>query len=529
MASIPKERENLDEQEKPILTAESPAPEKPKRQPLVVILPVALLALGLFYGIKYFVWAKNHVSTDDATIASDVISVAPQVSGTVLKVDVKENELVKKGQILVELDDATFKTAVAQAQANYDLAVAQSKGAVAQTGLTGRIGDAQIVQAQGQVEQSESAAVGSTADVQRSRSAVAVARAQASSATAGTRGAEAALKAAISNHQKALDSVKGAQSVVASSESAVKTAQANAAAAHASLDRARSDSQRAQTLLAQGAISAQEAEQLASQSRVAQAQADAADQQVTSAQSAVEQHRSEVATAQSQVAASEAAITQARAQIQASKDQETAARELISQAESQTKIAQSNVLQNQAKIRQMRGTLLQANTAPVQVEITRSGQSQAEAKVEQAAAALKEAEIQLSRTKIYAPSDGRVSKKTVEVGALVTTGTPLMAILPTELVWITANFKETQLAKMKAGDKVEIVVDGLPGREFVGKVNSMSGGTGATFALLPADNATGNFTKVVQRVPVKIDLDPGQPDMDRLRTGMSVDATVTTD
>src|SRR5205823_5607051 len=102
---------------------------------------------------------------------SDVIAISPQVSGTVMRVYAKDNEVVKKGQLLAELDDSSFKTAVAQAQANYDLAVAQSKGATAQVGLTGDIGSAQILQAQGQVDQNEQATLGSLADVQRSRSA----------------------------------------------------------------------------------------------------------------------------------------------------------------------------------------------------------------------------------------------------------------------------------------------------------------------------------------------------------------------
>lgn len=170
----------------------------------------------------------------------------------------------------------------------------------------------------------------------------------------------------------------------------------------------------------------------------------------------------------------------------------------------------------------------QAETAPSQIAVSQSAQSQAEARVELAKAALRDAEINLERTKIYAPCDGRVSHNNVEVGNLVQPGSALVSIVPDEDVWVTANYKETQLADVKPNQEVEIEVDGLPGRTFKGHVDSLSAGTGASFALLPPDNATGNFTKVVQRVPVKIVLEHGQPDMDRLRTGMSVVATITT-
>ena len=103
-----------------------------------------------------------------------------------------------------------------------------------------------------------------------------------------------------------------------------------------------------------------------------------------------------------------------------------------------------------------------------------------------------------------------------------------MAVVPDENVWVTANYKETQLGDVKPGQPVEVEVDAFPGKSFKGHVGSISAGTGSTFALLPPDNATGNFTKVVQRVPVKILLEPGQVNMDRLRTGMSVTATIET-
>ncbi len=130
-----------------------------------------------------------------------------------------------------------------------------------------------------------------------------------------------------------------------------------------------------------------------------------------------------------------------------------------------------------------------------------------EAPVKQAQAALREAELALGYTAIAAPITGRIGKKSVEVGATVQPGQPLLTIVATHDNWVVANFKETQIGAMKPGDPVEITVDAYPGREWRGHIESISPATGAKYALLPPDNATGNFTKVVQRVPVKIALD----------------------
>jgi membrane fusion protein (multidrug efflux system) len=171
--------------------------------------------------------------------------------------------------------------------------------------------------------------------------------------------------------------------------------------------------------------------------------------------------------------------------------------------------------------------LSQAKTAPTQVAVSQSARVQAEAKVEQARASLKDAQLKLSYCRIYAPIDGRVSKKSVEVGELVQPGTPLMAIVENEGLWVIGNYKETQLSKVVPGQKAVIEVDALRGQRFTGRVDSIAAATGSTFALLPPENASGNFTKVVQRVPVKIVLDSGQPGLERLRGGMSVKTVIT--
>ena len=129
---------------------------------------------------------------------------------------------------------------------------------------------------------------------------------------------------------------------------------------------------------------------------------------------------------------------------------------------------------------------------------------------------------------VKAATKGVVSKRSVEPGQIVQPGQPLMALIPLERVWITANFKETQLEHMRAGQRVTIEVDAYGGREFTGRVESVAPATGSRFSLLPPDNATGNYVKVVQRVPVRIALDEGQDPEHLLRPGMSVVPTVHT-
>ena len=139
---------------------------------------------------------------------------------------------------------------------------------------------------------------------------------------------------------------------------------------------------------------------------------------------------------------------------------------------------------------------------------------------------LKAEELNLSYTKISAPADGRVTKKSVEIGNQVQAGQPLMAVVPLDDVYVVANYKETQLEKIKPGQKVEIKVDSYPSKTFYGKVDSIMAGTGAVFSLFPPENATGNYVKVVQRIPVKILLDKDTDRQHILRIGMSVEPTV---
>jgi len=189
-------------------------------------------------------------------------------------------------------------------------------------------------------------------------------------------------------------------------------------------------------------------------------------------------------------------------------------------------VAEARRVQAEGVLAQSRSQAKAAATAPQQIAMTEARASQAEAQVQLATAALNQARLNLERTTVKAPADGLVSRRSVEVGQVVQPGQAMMAIASLHDVWVTANFKETQLKKMVAGQRAEVEVDAYGGRTYKGHVESIAGATGATFSLLPADNATGNFVKVVQRVPVKIVLDTSADPAAVLRPGMSVTATV---
>jgi len=207
---------------------------------------------------------------------------------------------------------------------------------------------------------------------------------------------------------------------------------------------------------------------------------------------------------------------------------ESAAAQVV-EAELEVRVAQSRFAQAQAKGHQASAELSEAQTGPEQVKVTQARAAAADAKVMQARAVVRQAEMNLEYTTVKAPVKGTVSKKSVEVGQLIQPGQALMAVIPLDRVWITANFKETQVEHIRPGQRVTIRADAYGGRTFAGKVESLAAATGARFSLLPPDNSTGNYVKVVQRIPIRISLDAGQDPDHLLRPGMSVVPTVHTD
>ena len=205
----------------------------------------------------------------------------------------------------------------------------------------------------------------------------------------------------------------------------------------------------------------------------------------------------------------------------------TVAEREIQQAEAELAGRVLAVAQARQRVVEAQATLARVESQRHQVTLKESEVGRAEARLTETRADLAYAELQLQYTEVRAPIDGTISKKGVDLGQMVQVGQPLLALVPLHDVWVLANFKETQLGRVKPGMPVLVQIDTFPGKTFQGVVDSISAGTGARFSLLPPENATGNWVKVVQRVPVKIRLDPkefGNPHT--LRTGMSATVTV---
>jgi membrane fusion protein (multidrug efflux system) len=395
----------------PTAAAAATAPRS-KSRPYVILGVVVALGLGVVALMSWL--SRGRESTDDAQVDGDIVVVSTRVGGAVLKVHVTDNQQVKKGDLLVEIDPADLAARFKQAEAE-----------------------------------------------------LAAAKAQADAADAEVRIVSATSKGGLS----------AAQAQLSGTTNSVASAAAQIEAARAALARSQAEAARADTDLAR-------AQSLRKDEAVPQAQVD---------------------TAQSNALAAHAAVAQAQAQLAASEDMKRTAQTQI--AEAQGRVEQS---------------------APVDAKLAQaSAQADlAHARADAAAAALVLAKLQLSYTRIEAPVDGELSRLGVHDGQLAQAGQQIVTIVPVT-TYVVANYKETQVGAMRAGQKVEITIDAYPGRTLEGRIESTSPGTGARFSLLPADNASGNFVKVVQRVPVKIAWVNVPPDV-KLAAGLSADVTVDT-
>jgi len=422
------------------------------KRPALLIGAALVLLVVVFLGLRYWLYARSHESTDDAFIDGHIVQVSPKASGYVTKIYVVDNQNVNAGDLIAELDPRDYETKLDQAKAALNAGLAQQKQALTQVTLT-------RVKTRADVQQA-------TAGVQQARSGVAGARAGALSERRRTTQAAAGISAASAN---------------------VQQARAQLSAAQAEATRANADVERYQTLYDKDEISKQRLDEAIAAARTANAQVDAANQKV---------------------AAAEAQVNEASAA--------TSAQTAVAER------AQTQINGAEAQVNEARGRLAQARTAPQQVAVTEAQAASVGANLQKLQAAVDEAELQLSYTKIYAPETGRIARKAVEVGGLVQVGQPLMAVVPGD-VWVTANFKESQIGNIRPGESVEITVDAYPDKVFKGHVDSIQAGTGARFSLIPAENATGSYVKVVQRVPVKIVFESNQIDPQHtMAPGMSV-------
>jgi membrane fusion protein (multidrug efflux system) len=291
--------------------------------------------------------------------------------------------------------------------------------------------------------------------------------------------ASAGLKAAQAQVDVLRASVQQAEAAMGAAEAGLQQAEARRTAAEAEAQRAAADAERYRALYKKDEISKQLLDRAETEARATAANLDAARQMVAAAQ---------------------AQLVQAKA----------------ARASAEASLRQAETL-----VRQAEGRLKEAQSRPEQIRIRRADFEGAGAEIERARAALQQAELNLSYTKIYAPESGYVTKKAVEPGNIVGAGQALMALVSDRL-WVVANYKEVQLQRMRPGQPVSIKIDAYPQRRFRGKVDSIQSGSGARFSLLPPENATGNYVKVVQRVPVKIVFDEPLPSELKIGPGMSV-------
>jgi membrane fusion protein (multidrug efflux system) len=238
------------------------------------------------------------------------------------------------------------------------------------------------------------------------------------------------------------------------------------------------------------------------------------------ARSQTDESQAQVKVSQAKVAQAQAAVTSADAEAQRATEDLNRYETVESRAVSKSAFDQARAQARSASAN-LEAARSQAQAAESEVALSQAAVVTAAAAIQQAEAKLQQAELNLSYTKIVAPLAARVTARTVQLGNYVQPGQALLALVPRN-VWVTANFKETQLTRMHAGQPVELGVDAYPNRKFKGKVDSLQTGTGARFSLLPPENAVGNYVKVVQRVPVKIVFDELLPTNLDIAPGMSV-------
>jgi membrane fusion protein (multidrug efflux system) len=405
-----------EELKKPMLSTSlsEPPPERPRSRLKALIVLVLVIAVIATAGIWYWNYAQTFESTDDALIDSHLNGISARIAGTVIAIHADENQLVKAGQLVAELDPSNYAVALAQAEA--EMAQKQAEVRVQNPGVP-------IME------------------------------------NLNETGIEAA-RADVANAQAA---VAWADRDLASAQARLREAEANAAKAQA-------DVARYKALVDKDEIPRQVYDQAVATANALAAAVDSARATAEAAEKSVEQRRAQMAAT------------------------DTKLMELGMNAPHELDIRRATVVAKQAD----------AQVAKTRVVL---------------------AQLNLSYTKIFAPVSGIVSKRNVEIGNHVQPGQQLFLVAQVDDLWVTANFKETQLRRIHPGQKVTISVDAY-GQDLRGYVESFPAASGTVTSLLPPENASGNYVKVVQRLPVRIRFDKDQAGLDRLRPGMSVEPKV---
>jgi membrane fusion protein, multidrug efflux system len=258
------------------------------------------------------------------------------------------------------------------------------------------------------------------------------------------------------------------------------------------------------------------------------AQVELAEASVSAARAALDNLRKQKDLQQSRIAQARANMLATAADVEKARRDRIREEELLKQEVSTPQSVDHAVADHDRFRATLVGRQAEIDTQRKQVAVLDTQELQLQADLRAKEASLKVAQVNLDYTRIVAPTDGMLGERKVRPGQLVSAGTYVVSLVGTT-VWVIANYKETQLANVRVGDRAEVTVDGIPDVVWTGKVDTISPATGAQFSLLPPDNATGNFTKIAQRIPVKIVIDANQPGADRLRSGMSVVATIKTE
>jgi membrane fusion protein (multidrug efflux system) len=393
----------------------------------LIFVVLVLIAGGV---LLYWFYSSGQQSTDDAQIDGHIHSISARISGTVTKLDINDNQYVKAGTVLLEIDPIDYQVIADKAKADLAEAEAEFRASQSQLPIVSTTSTNQLSSAEAVVDQSK----------------------------AGVNAAER--------------QVDVARSRLHSIEAQIRQARAN-------YDRAAHDLERFKALVAKEEISRQQFDSAVADAEGLRAHLESVEAQLQEAQQGV-------------------------------------------------RLAQIQREEQNARLAKTQADLRTAGTAPQQVEVSRARVQSAAAKVDRKRADLEQAQLNLQYTVVKAPLGGIISQRTVEVGQIIQAGQPLLAIVPLDDIWVTANFKENQLAHMRPGQAAIFTVDTFGSKKFKGHVDSLAAATGARFSLFPPENATGNYVKVVQRIPVKIVLEKGQDPEHLLRPGMSVVATVQT-
>ena len=542
----------------PPVTEDVPAASKragTKR--IVMFVAVLLLVAGIVWGVNYWRYAATHVSTDDAYVVGDLVSVSPTINGTLKELSVDEGSFVHKGQLIARLSDAAPQASLRQARANYNAALSQIPEAERSLLFQQEATNAAIRKAQFALEADRSKSRGAEAQVELTRgttvnqikqaqSQISAAEATHLQSVAEARAADAAIDLSRQAIQTSIASQQNYEQQALTSQKAVAAAQARADAAQSELDRTTRDEARYASLFAQDAVSAQAYDNAKSQARSAAANLQSSRAQVEEAQSQAESAKAGSRQAQSMVESARKALAQAVSHAAAVHKGADAASELIGVARAGLGLARANSEQVGVQRANLASTKSLAEESQADIDAARAGSQQIEvrrsqigtfrAQAQQALAALNNAEINLGHTKIYAPTDGKIVKRISNIGSSLAPGQTILTMTEGDHLWVEANYKETQLSAVRPGQNAEIEVDGIPGKVFRATVHSINEATGAATSLLPPDNATGNFTKVVQRIPVRIEFVPAtdgedakfarSKDIASLRQGMSVTSTI---